>query len=69
MYPNETLKLFEFKSIESKSEYYFLTQTKISNLYMYYLLNDKGEKAVFKNPHLLDKLSLLEREQRMVLRY
>ena len=67
-YPHESLKLFMFTTQEKTKEYYLLTQTKTSNLFLYYLLNERGrEKAVFKNPFLLDKLSFEERKARMVL--
>jgi hypothetical protein len=68
-YPEETLKAFRFRASPTKSEYYLLTQSKTSNLFLYYLLNHRGERAVFKNPYLLDKLTAPEREQRMVLEH
>jgi hypothetical protein len=33
------------------------------------VLNHRGEKSSFKNPYLLDKLSVKERQERMVLQY
>jgi hypothetical protein len=60
-FPGETLNFFEFRKSQYQKEYYLKTQSKLSTLFIYYVLNDFKIKAIFKNPHQLDRMTPEER--------
>lgn len=55
-FPSEDLQCYELRKGRTK-EYYLRTGSKISTLFMYYLLNGFRRRAVFKNPPNLDRMT------------
>ena len=56
-YPNETLKLWEFIDESSDHEYYIQTGSRLSSVYIYIVMAQFKEKASFRNPKGLNKMS------------
>jgi hypothetical protein len=67
-YPNEPLWLWRY-SADNETEFYFKVSSPMITIFLYYVLNQKGEKAALKNPKNFDKLSPEGINQRFKLFY
>lgn len=67
-HPMEALTLWRFE--ESKgSEFYLQTGSKVSTLFLYYVLNHYGEKCSFKSPKDYERMPDHEKRARMKVHY
>jgi hypothetical protein len=55
-FPAEDLRLWRYEC-EGETEFYFRTADRLQTIFLFYVLNHLGEKAILKNPRNFDKLS------------
>lgn len=54
-FSSEKLKLMTYTIDRRKKEFYLTTGSKLSTLFLYFMLGHNNEKVVFRNPACVDK--------------